>query len=160
MSLNYNKAILAGRICNDPEIKQTQSGLSVCNFRLAVNRKVKPEEHPEADFFDVTAWRSTADFIARYFNKGSAICVTGSIHNKRWQDSQGNNRISTEIVAENVDFVESKSERNGQDPLSHGQPAAYNPYIPASSPSPDSPTFGPTSTPQYDQASIGDDLPF
>ena len=105
MALNLNKVILAGRLTANPELKQTQTGLPVCTFRVAVNRKVKSGEHPDADFFNVTAWRNTAEFICKYFSKGHAICIVGSLHNSRWKDNQGNDRINTQIVDECADFV-------------------------------------------------------
>ena len=88
MSLNLNKVILAGRLVADPELKQTQSGISVVSLRIAVNRRYTSrndgqQSQPEADFFNVTAWRTTAEFIAKFFRKGSAICVVGSIQNSR-----------------------------------------------------------------------------
>ena len=86
VSLNLNKVILAGRLTADPELKQTQSGIAVVSFSIAVNRRFASRDsqqgQPEADFFRVTAWRSTAEFIAKYFHKGSAICITGSIQNR------------------------------------------------------------------------------
>ena len=86
MSLNLNKVILAGRITADPELKQTPSGVSLVTFSLAVNRRFGSRDgqnqQPEADFFRITAWRNTAEFIAKYFRKGSAICICGSIQNR------------------------------------------------------------------------------
>ena len=109
MSLNLNKVILSGRLTADPELKQTQSGLAVCSFRIAVNRRAFEGGEQEADFFTVTAWRQTAEFVAKYFRKGSAICVTGSIQNRTWTDKQGTNHFSTDIVADEAHFVESKA---------------------------------------------------
>lgn len=147
MSLNLNKVILAGRLTANPELKQTTTGLSVCTFLVAVNRKVKAGEHPEADFFTVTAWRNTADFVCKYFSKGQAICVVGSLHNSKWKDSKGNDRITTEIIAESADFVESKAEQNAAQPSSYGQQTVYNPYAEVPSAQPE--TY-----------STDDDLPF
>ena len=137
MALNLNKVILAGRLTANPELKQTQTGLSVCTFRVAVNRKAKSGEHPEADFFNVTSWRNTAEFISKYFSKGQAICIVGSLHNNKWKDSQGNDRITTEIITESADFVESKAEQNAAQPSSYGQQTVYNPYVEVPSAHPD-----------------------
>ena len=85
-SLNLNKVILCGRLCADPELKQTQNSVSVVSFTLAVNRRYQSrndtQSGPQADFISVVAWRQTAEFIARYFRKGSAICLTGSIQTR------------------------------------------------------------------------------
>ncbi len=122
MSLNLNKAILAGRIVATPEIKQTQSGAIVASFRIAVNRRVSGGDHPESDFFNITAWNNTAEFVARYFDKGSAVCVCGRIQNRTWTDQNGQKRYAMDIVAEEVNFVESKAtaEANAyKDPVTH-----------------------------------------
>jgi single-strand DNA-binding protein len=78
-ALNLNKVILAGRLTHDPEMKQTPSGVTTTTFNIAVNRRFSKEGQREVDFLTVVAWRQTAEFICRYFKKGSAICVTGSI---------------------------------------------------------------------------------
>jgi single-strand DNA-binding protein len=118
MSLNLNKVVLAGRITADLELKQTGSGVSLLNFTIAVNRsyvsKSSEQGERQADFINVVAWRQTAEFIAKYFRKGSAICVTGSIQTRSWQDQQGQKRYATEVVADEAAFVESRgSESNG-----------------------------------------------
>ena len=108
MALNLNKVILAGRIATNPELKTTQTGKSVINFRLAINRKYSQGDHPEADFFNVQAWGATADFIGKYFAKGGAICVIGRIQNRSYTDKEGANRTVTEIIADEANFVESR----------------------------------------------------
>ena len=115
MSLNLNKVVLAGRVTADIELKQTSSGISVVSFSIAVNRRYVSKStdagnQPQADFINVTAWRSTAEFISKYFHKGSPICVTGSIQTRTWQDQNGQKRYATEVVADEAMFVESKSE--------------------------------------------------
>ena len=109
-SLNLNKVIIGGRLTNDPELKTTQSGLSVVSFSIAVNRKTKQGEEQKADFFNVTAWRQTAEFVSRYFKKGSSICIVGSLQNSSWQDQNGQKHYRTDIVADEVMFVDSKSD--------------------------------------------------
>jgi len=152
MSLNLNKVILAGRITADPELKQTQSGIAVVSFTIAVNRRFASRDaqqgQPEADFFRVTAWRNTAEFIAKFFRKGSAICITGSIQNRTWTDQQGQKRYSTDIVADEAHFVES---RNAQDNAS--SPAADVYAAPAyATPA--------QVAPKFEEIKTDDDLPF
>ena len=153
MSLNLNKVILAGRITADPELKQTQSGISVVSFTIAVNRRYtasreNTQGQPEADFFRVTAWRNTAEFVAKYFRKGSAICVTGSIQNRTWLDNQGQKRYSTDIVADEANFVESRGAQEGA-PVPGGDVYATPAY---STPTPVAPKF--------EEIKTDDDLPF
>ena len=97
-SLNLNKVVLCGRLTADPELKQTQNGIAVVTFTLAVNRRFQPRgndaaQSQQADFISVVAWRQTAEFISKYFKKGAALCVTGSIQTRTWQDQQGQNEI-------------------------------------------------------------------
>ena len=109
-NFNMNKIILGGRLTAEPELKTTQSGISVCSFSVAVNRRTKPGEEQKADFFNVTAWRQTADFVARYFHKGSSICVVGVLQNSTWTDQNNQKHYKTDIVADEVMFVDSKGE--------------------------------------------------
>lgn len=120
MSLNLNKVILGGRVASEPEQKQTPSGASVVTYSMAVGRRFAPEgQERETDFFRVTAWQSTADFIARYFHKGDAICISGRIQNRSWTDQSGQKHYITEIIAEEANFVENKKDRpEGQAPVS------------------------------------------
>ena len=152
MSLNLNKVILAGRIVAEPELKQTPSGVSVVSFRIAVNRRFQSrdsQQQNEADFFNVTAWQNTAEFIAKYFHKGSAICVCGRIQNRTYTDQSGQKRTWTDIVAEEVNFVES---RNSQESGSgYGAPDAYS--APAYS-------TAQNNAPKFEEIKTDDDLPF
>lgn len=110
-SFNFNKVILGGRIARDPELKTTQSGLSVTQFSIAVNRKsTKDQQAPQADFINVTAWRNTAEFITKFFRKGSSICIVGSIQTRSFTDKTGAKREVTEVVADEAYFVDSKQE--------------------------------------------------
>lgn len=122
-NLNYNRVILAGRIIKDIEKKTTQSGVSVCTFSVAVNRKGKQGEEQQVDFHNCTAWRQTADFVATYFRKGSSILVEGALQNRSWEDQNGQKRYATEIVVDNVYFVDAKGEMPGQNAAG----AAYSP---------------------------------
>ena len=104
----FNLAILTGRLTNDVELKVTTSGISVCNFSIAVDRAYKKGEDRQTDFLNVVCWRSTAEFVSKWFKKGSLIGIEGSIQTRKYQDKDGNNRTAFEIVANNVHFVESK----------------------------------------------------
>jgi single-strand DNA-binding protein len=107
-----NKVVIQGRLVADPEIRTTQSGTSAASFRVAVDRgfKSKDPNAPTADFINVVAWRQTADFISKYFTKGSMILVDGRLQTRDFTDKNGNRRFVTEVVAENVHFAGSKRE--------------------------------------------------
>lgn len=108
-----NCAIIMGRLTSDPELRTTGSGVSVTSFCVAVDRSyVKPGEDRQADFINVVAWRQTADFVTRYFHKGSMIAIQGSIQTRSYEDKNGNKRTAVEVVADNVSFCGSKSESN------------------------------------------------
>lgn len=133
-NLNLNKAVLCGRLTGDPELKQTQSGISVVSFTLAVNRRYQShsadgQAQQQADFISCVAWRQTAEFISRYFRKGSSLCITGSIQTRNWLDQQGQKRYTTEVVVDEAMFVDSRSENQQRTaaPATGGQyaPEAY-----------------------------------
>ena len=134
-NLNLNKAVLCGRLTGDPGLKQTQSGISVVSFTLAVNRRHQShsadgQAQQTADFISCVAWRQTAEFISRYFRKGSSLCITGSIQTRNWLDQQGQKRYTTEVVVDEAMFVDSRSEnqqRTAAAPATGGQyaPEAY-----------------------------------
>ena len=111
-NFNFNEVIIGGRLVADPELKVTPSGISVTSFTIAVNRRDfgKNDGKQSADFFNVTAWRNTAEFITKYFRKASSICVRGSLQTRTWQDTNGNKRFATEIVADEAFFVDAKDE--------------------------------------------------
>lgn len=111
----------------DPELKTTPSGISVTSFTVAVNRRYsgKDGEETKADFFNVTAWRQTAEFITRYFRKASSICVVGTLQTRTWTDQQGQKRFATDIVADEAHFVDAKSEMPQAAPQSSYIPDAY-----------------------------------
>lgn len=140
-NFNLNKVILGGRLTADVELKSTQSGVSVCSFSLAVNRKYSKEGEQATDFINCQAWRNTAEFISKYFKKGSSLCVIGSIQVRNWTDQNGQKRYSTEVVVDEALFVDSKSDNQT------AQGASYIPgeYIPQ---------------PHYEEISADDDLPF
>jgi len=104
-----NRAILMGRLTADPELRHTPNDISVTSFTLAVNRSFsKQGEQKQTDFIDIVAWRSTAEFVSRYFRKGSQVVVSGKIQTRSWEDQQGNKRKAFEIVADEVFFADSK----------------------------------------------------
>ena len=140
---SYNKVILMGRLCGDPELKQTQSGSSVTNFTIAVDRRYSKDEEKQADFPTIIAWRQAAEFICKYFGKGSAILIEGELQTRSWTDQQGNKRYATEVVAHKVYFCEAKknSETNDTTPNHNavqsefGDSGGYMPDAYKSSPS-------------------------
>ena len=114
-NFNLNKVILGGRLTADPELKQTQSGVSVCSFTIAVNRKFQKDGQQETDFINCQAWRQTAEFISRFFNKGSSICVVGAIQTRSWEDQSGQKRYATEVVVDEAGFVDGKNDSPTRD---------------------------------------------
>ena len=107
-----NRVILMGRLTKDPDFKQTQSGISMCKFSVAVERQFKDKVTGErqTDFLDCTAFRGTAEFISRYFSKGSMILVEGNIQNNNYTDNNGVKHYSNNIMVENVSFCGGKNE--------------------------------------------------
>lgn len=104
----FNLVVLTGRMTSDVELKTTPSGVSVCSFAIAVERKYKQGEEKQSDFINIVAWRQTAEFISKYFSKGSLIGIEGSIQTRKYKDKEGNTRTAFEVIANNVQFVESK----------------------------------------------------
>ncbi len=151
-NFNLNKVILGGRLTADPELKQTQSGIPVVTFSIAVNRRFQSKDagQPQADFFNITAWRSTAEFVSRYFKKGSSICVVGSIQNRTWTDQQGAKHYATDIIADDITFVDSRQDGGAASGAQY-TPDAYN-----------VPSFStPAATaPKFEEIKTDDDLPF
>ena len=108
-----NKIILMGRLVRDPELNQTNSGIAVCKFTVAVNRPYQKDKEQKADFINVTAWRGTAEFVSKYFNKGKMIIVEGKLQNNDYTDKDGVKHYSMQVVADNVNFGGGKSENSG-----------------------------------------------
>ena len=121
-----NCVVLMGRICQDIELKTTASGVSVTSFNIAVDRAYQKQgEEKQTDFLTVVCWRNTADFVCRYFKKGSMIAVQGSIQTRSYEDKQGNKRTAVEVVADNVSFCGSKAESGTQNdfpPVANAKP--------------------------------------
>lgn len=110
VNFNINKIILGGRLTSDVELKQTANGVSVISFTIAVNRRHQSEGQQQADFLSCQAWRGTAEFISKYFKKGSPICVVGSVQTRTWSDEGGQKHYSTEVVVDEAMFVEGKND--------------------------------------------------
>ena len=126
---SFNKVILIGNLVADPELKQTQSGIAVTSFSIAVSRKFnRDSSQQQTDFFNIVCWRSTAEFVTKYFSKGKSILVCGSLQTRTWTDQQGQKRYITEVVADEVSFVERKSDNAGAGvpPMMNAEPAPYS----------------------------------
>ena len=139
-NFNLNKVILGGRMTADPELKQTPQGVSVTSFSVAVNRRGKDAQ---TDFINCVAWRQTAEFICKYFKKGSSICISGSVQTRTWNDQQNNKRYATEIVADEAYFVDAKADA----PM-------------GSFGGGDAPTFQVQESAKFEDVASDDDLPF
>ena len=138
-----NCVTLMGRLVADPELRTTGTGKSVCTFRIAVDRSfAKAGEQRQADFITVVAWESTADFVSKYFCKGSMIAIQGSIQTRSYEDSNGNKRTATEVLAREVSFCGGKNE------TSPGP--AQTPAAPTYTPAPD----------DFEEIPDDEDLPF
>lgn len=110
-----NNVSLIGRLTADPELRTTQSGVSMARFSIAVDRRVKTGEEKQADFINIVAWRQTAEFVCKYFSKGQRIAIIGSIRTGSYTDRDGNKRYTTEVYADNVEFCESKNSSSSYD---------------------------------------------
>ena len=111
-----NHIVLMGRLTRDPELRRTASGLAVASFCVAVDRDFPSKQtgEKETDFINVVAWRQTGEFVSKYFTKGSMIVVSGRLQMRKWVDDSGNNRVTAEVVADNVYFGESKKDKTIQ----------------------------------------------
>ena len=141
----FNKVILIGNLTANPELKQTQSGLSVCSFTIAVNRKYNRDGNNEVDFFNIQTWRHQAEFISKHFTKGMPILVCGQLQNRSWTDKDGNKRIATEVVADEIQFVG----RNESTTDTKPQPSTYTPSA-----------YQTSASPQFEELSDPEGLPF
>ncbi len=146
-----NCAIIMGRLTADPELRTTPNGISVTSFSVAVDRSYqKAGAERQTDFINVVAWRQTAEFVSRYFHKGSMIAVQGSIQTRNYEDRNGNKRTAVEIVADNVSFCGSKAESGtGAAPVAQATPAA-----------PAAPAFSTAGADDFSSMDVDDELPF
>lgn len=150
-----NHIVLMGRLTRDPELRRTQSDVSVASFSLAVERDFASRDSGEkqTDFIDVVAWRQTAEFVSKWFTKGRLVAVSGRLEIRDWTDKDGNKRRSAQVVADNVYFADSKKS-------SDSSGGGYTEY---SSPSYNSSSSAPANDYKSDFAEIDDDdgdLPF
>ena len=105
-----NVVAIMGRLVADPELRTTQQGTNVCTFRIACERSYTPKgQQRQADFVDIVAWGKTAEFICKFFQKGSMIAIDGSLQTRNYQDKQGNKRTAVEVVANNISFAGAKA---------------------------------------------------
>ena len=149
---SFNKVILIGNMTADPELKQTASGLSVCSFSIAVNRRfAKPEQGQQnVDFINVVAWRQNAEFVCRYFKKGNPILICGQLQTRTWSDNQGQKRYATEVQVDEVSFVASAGQTNGAAPAGTSYtPEAYG-----------APVFSSAAGANFEEIPNDGDLPF
>ena len=121
----FNRIILMGRLTKDPELKTTQSGVTMCRFSIAVDRAYSKGQEKQTDFFDITAWRQTAEFVSKWFSKGKCILIEGKLQNNNYTDQNGVKQYRNAIIADNVAFCGDKSggQQNGQQ-----APPAQQPY--------------------------------
>lgn len=139
-NFNFNKVILGGRLTSAPELKTTPNGTYVTNFSVAVNRRGKDQP---TDFINCVAFKERAELIAKYFGKGSSICVVGEIQTRSWKDKDGNNRYATDVIVSEVNFVDSKADN---------APASAPTYVPDAYKAP--------AETGYQELGKDDDLPF
>ena len=145
-----NNVVLMGRLVATPELRSTGTGVSVASFTIAVDRAyAKQGEQRQADFIDCVAWRNTAEFITRYFQKGSMIAITGNIQTRNYEDKNGIKRKAVEVVVDSASFCGSKAESG----TTGGYSAPAAPAAPA-------PSFTSGSESDFEEISEDDDLPF
>lgn len=144
-----NKVVLMGRLTRDPELKYTPSNVAVVTFTIAVDRNyARSGEQRQTDFINIVAWRTTAEFVAKYFTKGQLIALCGSIQTRTWDDAEGKKHYVTEVVADEVHFAESKRDTTAYQ-QSEPQPAPQTQQAPQVQPTAD-----------FTMSEDDDDLPF
>ena len=123
-----NKVFLIGNLTRDPELTETAGGVSVCHFSIAVNRSYTSSDgERQTDFFNVTAWRGLADTVSRKKKKGSKVAVSGSIQMRTYEDNSGQKRTAVDVIAQDVEFLSSKSQNQGDDYFDAGEKPAASP---------------------------------
>ena len=149
---DLNKVILMGHMTADPELKQTTSGISVCSFSIGVNRRFSKADQGQqsVDFINIVAWRQQAEFVSRYFKKGSSIIVCGSIQTRNWTDNNGQKRYVTEVVADEVSFGAPAASQSGERVQTQNYtPSAYG-----------APSFNSTGSADFEEIPGDESLPF
>ena len=155
---SLNKVILMGHLTADPELKQTSgSGVSVCSFSIGVNRRFSRSEQggQDVDFINIVTWRQQAEFVSKYFKKGSCIVIVGSLQTRSWTDNQGQKRYATEVVADEVSFVAPATQNGMQAPM--GQAPMANSYTPDAY---GAPSFNNAPSANFEEIPNDGDLPF
>lgn len=164
---SLNKVILIGNLTADPELKQTQSGISVSSFSIAVSRRYVnrsaegAQNQQTADFINIVAWRQQADFICKYFRKGRPICIVGALQSRSWTDAQsGQRRYATEVVVDEVSFVDSKPEGSGSPAANAGADQQNAKYVPEAYGTPAYNNVGNNASSKFEEVGDDDNLPF
>jgi len=148
-NFNLNKVIIGGRLTRDPELGQTSTGIPVVRFSVAIDRRHSSDNQNSAqtaDFISVVAWRQKAEFVCRYFKKGSSICVVGRLQSNSWTDANGKTQYSTDILADEINFVDSKNDSTGTNSPFVQEAASFS--------------SGDSEEPKFEDVSNSDDLPF
>ena len=150
-----NVVAIMGRLVADPELRTTTQGNSVCSFRIACDRSyVQQGQERQADFIDIVAWRQQAEFVSKYFQKGSMIAIDGSLQTRQYQDKNGNNRTAVEVVANNISFAGVKRQDGQSAPSYEQQTISHVQQAKAQS------GFAQGSTDDFAVIDDNDDLPF
>jgi len=148
-----NRVVLMGRLVADPELKTTASGVSVTTFRIAVDRSyVKSGEERQADFFDIVAWRYTAEFICKHFRKGSLIAIDGQLQSRTYQANDGSKRYVVEVVADNASFTGERRDASASYGGGFSQPAPQY--------TEQTPSYSNGTSQDFMEVQLDDDLPF
>lgn len=155
-----NVVAIMGRLVADPELRTTPAGHSVCSFRIACDRSyVQQGQQRQADFIDIVAWRQQADFVSKYFQKGSMIAVEGSLQTRQYQDKNGNSRTAVEVVANNISFAGAKRQDSQSVPSYEQQTTSHVQQAKAAQNAPQ-PTYTQGSMDDFAVINDDDDLPF
>ncbi|MBO5907264.1 MAG: single-stranded DNA-binding protein [Clostridia bacterium] len=152
---SFNKVILMGNMTADPELRQTTSGISICSFSIAVNRrssKAEPNQQ-SVDFINIVAWRQQAEFVSRYFKKGNPILVCGQLQTRTWTDQQGQKRYATDVVADEISFT-GPAAGGGSTPEDRGASQGYTPQAYGA------PTFNSAENSNFEEIPTDESLPF
>lgn len=155
-----NVVAIMGRLVADPELRTTTQGHSVCSFRIACDRSyVQQGQERQADFIDIVAWRQQADFVSKYFRKGSVIAVEGSLQTRQYQDKQGSKRTAVEVVANNISFAGAKRQDSQRAPSYEQQTTSHVQQAKAAQDAPQ-PAYTQGSMDDFAVINDNDDLPF
>ena len=152
---SFNKVILMGNMTADPELRQTTSGISICSFSIAVNRRFSKSEQNQqtVDFINIVAWRQQAEFVSRYFKKGNPILVCGQLQTRTWTDAQGQKRYATDVVADEISFA-GPATQSGAPEEDRGASQGYTPAAYGA------PTFNSAQNSNFEEIPSDESLPF